>query len=214
MAPGRDDKLGIDEGPDSLFRVFPGRRRQGRGGAGAAGGDPGHRPLGDARARDPGVLALPEDAGRRRQPAEHSRLPRPRGRRRSRLPSPGRGRLMHLTRESIDVPALVAEARPSDGAVCIFVGVVRNEGEGGETVAIEYEAYDEMAEMELAHVVASVSQEWPEARVRITHRIGRLEVGEPSVAVVATAPHRETAFTACRLAIEWVKEHAPIWKKE
>jgi molybdopterin synthase catalytic subunit len=121
---------------------------------------------------------------------------------------------MHLTRESIDVAALVAEVRPSDGAICIFVGVVRNEGDGGETVAIEYEAYEEMAEMELAHVVASVSQEWPEARVRIVHRIGRLEVGEPSVAVVATAPHRETAFTACRLAIEWVKEHAPIWKKE
>jgi molybdopterin synthase catalytic subunit len=120
----------------------------------------------------------------------------------------------YITREPIDVAALVAEARPSDGAVCIFVGVVRNAGDGGETVAIEYEAYEEMAEMELAHVVASVSQEWPEARVRITHRVGRLEVGEASVAVLATAPHRDVAFTACRLAIEWLKEYAPIWKKE
>ena len=121
---------------------------------------------------------------------------------------------MHLTREPIDVGALFAEARPSDGAACLFVGVVRNEGEGKETVAIEYEAYEEMAELELAHVVASVSQEWPDALVRILHRVGRLEVGEPSVAVLATAPHRDTAFTACRLAIEWLKEYAPIWKKE
>ena len=121
---------------------------------------------------------------------------------------------MYLTHDPIDLTALLADTRPSDGAVCLFVGVVRNESEGKETVAIEYQAYEEMAEMELAHVVASVSQEWPDALVRITHRVGRLEVGEPSVAVLATAPHRDTAFTACRLAIEWLKEYAPIWKKE
>ncbi len=121
---------------------------------------------------------------------------------------------MHLTREPIDLAALLAAPRPSDGAVCLFVGVVRNESDGKETVAIEYEAYEEMAELELAHVVASVSQEWPGAFVRISHRVGRLEVGEPSVAVLVTAPHRDTAFTACRLAIEWLKEYAPIWKKE
>jgi molybdopterin synthase catalytic subunit len=121
---------------------------------------------------------------------------------------------MYLTHEPIDLAAFLAEARPSDGAVCLFVGVVRNESEGKETVAIEYQAYEEMAELELAHVVASVSQEWPGAFVRICHRVGRLEVGEPSVAILVTAPHRETAFAACRLAIEWLKEYAPIWKKE
>lgn len=121
---------------------------------------------------------------------------------------------MHLTREPIDLAALLATPRPSDGAVCLFVGVVRNESEGRETVAIEYEAYEEMAESELAHVAASVSQEWPGALVHVVHRVGRLEVGEPSVAVLVTAPHRDTAFAACRLAIEWLKEYVPIWKKE
>ena len=121
---------------------------------------------------------------------------------------------MHLTHEPIDLVAFLGAARPSDGAVCLFVGVVRNESEGQETVAIEYEAYEEMAESELAHVAASVSQEWPGARVRICHRVGKLSVGEPSVAILVTAPHRETAFAACRLAIERLKEHAPIWKKE
>lgn len=122
--------------------------------------------------------------------------------------------MKYLTHDPIDLAALLADPRPSDGAVCLFVGVVRNESEGKETVAIEYQAYEEMAEMELAHVAASVSQEWPGAFVRISHRVGRLEVGEPSVAILVTAPHRETAFAACRLAIEWLKETVPIWKKE
>jgi molybdopterin synthase catalytic subunit len=121
---------------------------------------------------------------------------------------------MYLTHEPIDLAAFLAEARPSDGAVCVFVGVVRNESEGRETVAIEYQAYEGMAESELRHVATSVEQEWPSANVRICHRLGRLEIGEASVAIVVTAPHRETAFTACRLAIEWLKEWTPIWKKE
>lgn len=121
---------------------------------------------------------------------------------------------MYLTDQPIDLAAFFAAPRPSDGAVCLFVGVVRNESEGRETVAIEYQAYEAMAESELAHVVASVSQEWPGASVRITHRVGRLSVGEPSVAILVTAPHRDTAFAACRLAIEWLKEYVPIWKRE
>ena len=121
---------------------------------------------------------------------------------------------MYLTDEPIDLAAFFAAPRPEDGAVCLFVGVVRNESEGKESVAIEYQAYEAMAESELAHVVASVSQEWPGASVRITHRVGRLSVGEPSVAILVTAPHRETAFAACRLAIEWLKEYVPIWKRE
>ncbi|HSE64861.1 MAG TPA: molybdenum cofactor biosynthesis protein MoaE [Thermoanaerobaculia bacterium] len=121
---------------------------------------------------------------------------------------------MYLTDQPIDLAAFFAAPRPSDGAVCLFVGVVRNESEGRETVAIEYQAYEEMAESEIAHVVASVSQEWPGTSVRITHRVGRLSIGEPSVAILVTAPHRDTAFAACRLAIEWLKEYVPIWKRE
>ena len=110
--------------------------------------------------------------------------------------------------------ALVSEARPGDGALCLFLGVVRNESAGRETLAIDYEAYGPMAESELARIAGEVGGEWPGARVRVLHRVGRLGVGETSVAVVATAPHREEAFAACRAAIDRIKRTVPIWKKE
>lgn len=121
---------------------------------------------------------------------------------------------MYLTRDPIDVAALLTDARSSDGAVCVFLGVVRDESDGKETVAIEYEAYGPMAESELARVASEISTEWPEARLRMRHRVGRLAVGEASVAIVASAPHREEAFAACRAAIERVKKSVPIWKRE
>jgi molybdopterin synthase catalytic subunit len=121
---------------------------------------------------------------------------------------------MYLTRGPIDLAAFLGEARPSDGAVCAFIGVVRNESEGRESVAIEYEAYEPMAESELAHIVTSLPFVWPGTVTRIRHRIGRLEVGEASVAIVTTAPHRDAAFAACRQAIENIKEWVPIWKRE
>jgi molybdopterin synthase catalytic subunit len=121
---------------------------------------------------------------------------------------------MYLSSEPIDLADFVASARPSDGAVCAFVGVVRNESDGRETVAIEYEAYGEMAESELSRIARSLSEEWPRARFRIRHRVGRLSIGEASVAIVATAPHRDEAFAACRAAIERIKKSVPIWKRE
>jgi len=119
-----------------------------------------------------------------------------------------------LTADPIDIAALVNEARPGDGAVCLFVGVVRNESEGRETRAIDYEAYGPMAESEVARIAKEVSNEWPGARLLVRHRVGRLEVGEASVAILATAPHREEAFAACRAAIDRIKKTVPIWKKE
>lgn len=121
---------------------------------------------------------------------------------------------MFLTTDPIDLPTLLAEVRPEDGAVCLFVGVVRNESGGRETVEIDYEAYDPMAESEMARIAREVSDEWPGARLRVVHRVGRLAVGEASVAIVATAPHREEAFAACRAAIDRIKKTVPIWKKE
>ena len=118
---------------------------------------------------------------------------------------------MHLTFNPIDVAALLNDVRPSDGGVCLFLGVVRNENEGLPTVAIQYEAYGPMAESEMARVARQIEEEWPESRVRIQHRAGRLEVGEVSVAVVAAAPHRREAFEACRAAIDRVKTTVPIW---
>jgi molybdopterin synthase catalytic subunit len=121
---------------------------------------------------------------------------------------------MFLTSEPIDLSALLLEARPSDGGVCLFVGVVRNHGEGRETTGIQYEAYASMAEAEIERILQSVAKRWPQAHLSIRHRTGRLAVGEASVAVLATSPHRREAFAACREAIDLLKARVPIWKKE
>ena len=119
-----------------------------------------------------------------------------------------------LTDAPIDLPALLSEARSGDGALCLFVGVVRDHNEGRATVAIQYEAYGPMAESEMGRIADALRREFPETRVRMRHRVGRLSVGEPSVAIAAVAPHRAEAFAACRAAIDRVKATVPIWKKE
>lgn len=121
---------------------------------------------------------------------------------------------MYLTRDPIDTAALLARTRSSDGGVCLFVGVVRDENEGRPTTGIEYEAYGSMAEAEIGRLLAALGRRFPQSRVEIVHRIGRLAIGEASVAVVATAPHRAEAFAACREAIDLLKTTVPIWKKE
>jgi molybdopterin synthase catalytic subunit len=121
---------------------------------------------------------------------------------------------MYVTSDPIDVEALLREPRPSDGGVCLFLGVVRNENEGKPTVSIQYEAYGPMAESEMAKIARQIETKWPGVRLLMRHRTGRLEVGEVSVAIVATSPHRDEAFAACRAAIEGVKTTVPIWKKE
>jgi molybdopterin synthase catalytic subunit len=121
---------------------------------------------------------------------------------------------MFLTDAPLDLASLLQEARASDGALCLFVGVVRNENEGRPTTAIVYEAYGTMAEEEIARIVERLGREFPTARLVIRHRLGRLSVGDASVAVVATSPHRAEAFAACRAAIDRLKTTVPIWKKE
>jgi molybdopterin synthase catalytic subunit len=119
-----------------------------------------------------------------------------------------------LTDSPIDVPSLLLEARASDGALCLFVGVVRNENAGRTTTAIQYEAYGAMAESEMARIAEGLEREFPKTRLRIVHRVGRLSVGEASVAIAAVSPHRAEAFAACRAAIDRIKTTVPIWKKE
>jgi molybdopterin synthase catalytic subunit len=119
-----------------------------------------------------------------------------------------------LTDAPIDVAALLQEARSGDGALCLFVGVVRDHNEGRPTVAIQYEAYGPMAESEMGRIADALLREFPDVRVRMKHRVGRLSVGEPSVAIAAVSPHRAEAFAACRTAIDRVKATVPIWKKE
>ena len=105
---------------------------------------------------------------------------------------------------------MLLDARAGDGALSLFVGVVRNENQGRETTAIKYEAYGPMAESEMAKIAEGLAHEFPSARVRMVHRVGRLVVGEASVAIVAGAE----AFAACRAAIDRIKTTVPIWKKE
>ena len=121
---------------------------------------------------------------------------------------------MYLTASPLDLAPMLAAARAGDGGVCIFVGVVRNENAGRTTTQIQYEAYGEMAESEMERIAAALAREWPQAHIRMVHRVGLLTIGDASVAVVATAPHRSEAFAACRAAIDRIKTTVPIWKKE
>ncbi len=121
--------------------------------------------------------------------------------------------MIGLVHEPIDVVAL---QRPTDadGAVCLFLGVVRNENGGRAVTHLEYEAYDAMAAPMLEDLAAQARARWPVTDVHVVHRVGRLEIGEASVAVAVTSPHRGEAFEACRWVIDTLKATVPIWKKE
>ncbi len=121
--------------------------------------------------------------------------------------------MIRLTRDPIDVASLGAPAAP-DGGVCLFLGVVRNENGGRPVRHLEYEAYEEMALPILEQIAAEARRRFAVTDVRIVHRLGRLEIGEASVAIAVTAPHRGPAFEACRYAIDTLKATVPIWKKE
>lgn len=110
---------------------------------------------------------------------------------------------------------MIAEARRNgDGGIALFLGAVRNENRGETVARIEYTAYEAMAEREMGKIVAELSAASPQTRLLLSHRLGSLEVGEISVAVVAASPHRKEALSACREAIERIKARVPIWKKE
>lgn len=102
----------------------------------------------------------------------------------------------------------------ADGAVATFLGVVRNHNAGRSVRYLEYEVYEPLARKSFERIVAEVETRWPGVRLGLHHRIGRLEIGEASVAIAAASAHRADAFAACRYAIERVKQIAPIWKRE
>jgi molybdopterin synthase catalytic subunit len=103
---------------------------------------------------------------------------------------------------------------PGQGAVVSFAGTVRDRTGEHEVVALEYEAYPEMAERFLRKIGDEIRERWPGARSAILHRTGRLGVGEISVVIAVSSPHRAEAFDACRHAIERLKKDVPLWKKE
>jgi molybdopterin synthase catalytic subunit len=120
-----------------------------------------------------------------------------------------------LTHEPLDLALLrQAAARPGSGAVTVFEGVVRSPSMGKNVLWLEYEAYDVMAIAQMEAIVAEARANWPVSAVFLHHRLGRIEVGETSVVAVASAPHRDEAFAACRHLIERLKADVPIWKKE
>lgn len=120
-----------------------------------------------------------------------------------------------ITDRAIDVRAVEDAVRSeSAGAVVTFSGTVRDKTGPHDVIALEYEAYREMAETFLRRIGEEIAERWPGARVAITHRIGHLEPGETSVVISVSSPHRAAAFDACRHGIERLKQDVPIWKKE
>ncbi len=125
------------------------------------------------------------------------------------------GVLFELTEEALDARRLeAAVAHAGAGAICTFTGIVRDSSRGEEVTHLEYEAYREMVEKQMRAISEEIAGRWPEARVAMAHRTGRLEVGEASVVITASCPHREEAFAACKWGIDRLKESVPIWKKE
>jgi molybdopterin synthase catalytic subunit len=120
-----------------------------------------------------------------------------------------------LTTGPIDYAALTEKVRRADcGAVVTFLGTVREMTEGRVTMALDYEAYPGMAEKKMAEIARETRERWPVGAIMMVHRLGHLDVGEVSVAVAVSCPHRAQAFEACRYAIDRLKEMVPIWKKE
>lgn len=123
--------------------------------------------------------------------------------------------MIRLTSEPIDYHALTeAVRRPGCGGVVLFLGTVRDLTGDQVTVALDYEAYRPMAERKLAELEAETRARWPVGEVALVHRLGHLTVGEVSVAVAVSCPHRAEAFDACRYAIDRLKQIVPVWKKE
>jgi MoaE-MoaD fusion protein len=120
-----------------------------------------------------------------------------------------------IGREPIDIAALEASvADPGAGGAVTFVGSTRRENAGRIVTRLEYEAYEPMAIHELRKIAEEAGRRFTITRIAIRHRIGVVEIGEASVAIAVSAPHRGAAFDACRFAIDRLKQVVPIWKKE
>ncbi len=115
----------------------------------------------------------------------------------------------------IDFGAMVAEvAHDGNGATSVFLGTVRSDNDGKDVTGIEYSAYDEMAMSEMRAILEEARERFAVEHAAIEHRVGRLDVGDISIAVVAATPHREASLNAVRFIVEATKARAPIWKLE
>jgi len=128
---------------------------------------------------------------------------------------PVSGGSFRLVEGPIDLGAVIAEvADERAGAIATFQGTVRSQSRGREVIALEYEAYTDMAEAVMAEIADEVKARYDLCEVAVTHRFGRVEVEETSVAIAVSAPHRQDALAACGHVIDALKERVPLWKKE
>jgi molybdopterin synthase catalytic subunit len=123
--------------------------------------------------------------------------------------------LFEVTSRPLEPQRLVDHVRKDEaGAVALFYGVVRNENMGRRVLYLEYDAYPEMAERTMRQISEEIAARYPITDVAIQHRTGRLEIGETSLLVAVSSPHRKEAFEACHALVNRLKEVVPIWKKE
>jgi MoaE-MoaD fusion protein len=128
---------------------------------------------------------------------------------------PVSGGAFRLTEDTIDLVTVVAEVEDDRaGAIATFVGTVRAESRGRKVMRLEYEAYEGMAENVMADLAEQLNQRYDLCAVAITHRVGVCEIGDVSIAIAVSAPHRQDALAACKDAIDTLKETVPLWKKE
>ena len=123
--------------------------------------------------------------------------------------------MFEIVDHAIDEQAVAAAVSdPGAGGICTFSGVVRDNSRGKRVLYLEYEAYPEMAIKQMQQIAAEMKAKWAITRVAMVHRTGRLEIGEASVCLAVSSPHRAEAFEACRYAIDRLKQTVPVWKKE
>lgn len=129
--------------------------------------------------------------------------------------SGGSNRHFEITDEPLTGDSVAELVRsPECGAITVFLGTARRMSRGREVEYLEYEAYPEMAIRKLDQIADEVEQRWDTDRIAVRHRVGRVELGEPSVAIAVATEHRAEGFEACKYAIDRLKEIVPIWKKE
>jgi molybdopterin synthase catalytic subunit len=123
--------------------------------------------------------------------------------------------MISLTTTSIDPAAVLASVASNDaGAVVLFLGTTREFTQGRRTASLDYECYPEMAEKKLTELEAEARHRWPLVGCEIVHRLGHLELGDASIAIAVSSPHRADAFAAGQWLIDTIKQVVPIWKQE
>ncbi|RDW15407.1 molybdenum cofactor biosynthesis protein MoaE [Oceanobacillus chungangensis] len=123
--------------------------------------------------------------------------------------------LFEIVEEPIEINAIIKKVeRREAGAITTFIGTVREWTRGKQTIYLEYQAYIPMAVKMLAKIGEEIGEKWPDTKIGITHRIGRLDISEIAVAIAVSSPHRKAAYEANEYAIERIKQIVPIWKKE